>query len=252
VLGLSIVVLDLFGGLVLIVFYLRQTSYRVECTNNLRQIGLAVNMYLTQHEVYPPGTIRNKNLPPPQRLSWLVSLLPYYIDMESERRRSSREATSYFSVHAGIDQNKAWDDSVNREATAQYLRVFVCPAHPFFDEEPSPGPTYYVGIAGVGANAADLLLSDPNCGFFGYERSVTPNKVPRGESYTMMATETAWHNGPWAQGGIATVRGLDSNDLPYTGQGRQFGGLHPRVTNILYADASVQAFRSDGPADQFA
>src|SRR5262249_23252948 len=158
--------------------------------------------------------------------------------MEAERRKVSREATPFFDAYAGIDPNKAWNAPANHDATAQYLRVFVCPAHPFFDEEPSPGPTYYVGIAGIGANAADLSLSDPNCSFFGYDRKIMPSDVPRGVSYTMMTAETAWRNGPWAQGGFATVRGLDSSDVPYTGQGRPFGGLHSRITNILFADAS--------------
>jgi prepilin-type processing-associated H-X9-DG protein len=116
----------------------------------------------------------------------------------------------------------------------------------------SPGLTFYVGIAGLGSNAAELLLSDPSCGFFGYERRITPDDVPRGTSYTMMACETTWQNGPWARGGFATVRGLDPNGLPYTGGGRPFGGLHPGVTNRLFADGNVQPFRDTGSAKEFA
>lgn len=266
-LGGLIIVADALGVLAWGVYRLRQNSYRVECTNNLRQIGLAVNMYLTDHKVFPLGTIRNAALSPDQRLSWVASLLPYYIDMEAERRKTNREATPFFSVNAGIDRDQAWDALANREATARYLRVFVCPAHPFFDEEPSPGPTYYVGIAGIGTSAAEFPLSDSNRGIFGYDRVITPNDVkfgflgfaftkpndvPRGLSYTMMVCETAGQPGPWAQGGFATVRGLDPNDLPYTGPSRSFGGLHPDITNLLMADGSVQVFRDSGAASEFA
>src|SRR5262249_46263013 len=85
-----------------------------------------------------------------------------------------------------------------------------------------------------------------------YDRTITPEDVTRGLSATMIVCETAWRNGPWAQGGFATVRGLDPDDLPYTGSGRPFGGLHPGITNLLHADGSVQEFSDKGSADLFA
>src|SRR5262249_642845 len=166
--------------------------------------------------------------------------------------RTKPEATSYYEIFAGIDKQKAWEDPANRDATARMLRSFICPAHPSFTEQPVPGPAYYVGIAGFGANAAELPLDDPNCGIFGYDRTITPNDVTRGLSETMMASETSRDNGPWAQGGYATVRGLNPGDLPFTGPGRPLGGLHSGITNILHADASVQTFSDKGSADVFA
>src|SRR6516162_6973703 len=129
-------------------------------------------------------TIHNPDLPSDQRLSWLVSLLPYYIDREAQRRKSPRESTSLFDIYDKINRTKAWDDPANREATTRYLRVFVCPGHPSFNEEPSPGPTYYMGIAGLGTNAAELPRGDPKCGFFGSDRTITPDDVTRGLSAT--------------------------------------------------------------------
>src|SRR5207249_10035637 len=137
---------------------LRQTSYVQHCQNNLRQIGLAATMHLDEHKFFPPGTIHNPELRPDQRLSWLASLLPYYLEMQSARRKTQRQTSAYFEINADIDRNKSWDDPANRDATSQLLPYFICPAHPSFTEEPSPGPTYYVGIAGFGANAAELPL----------------------------------------------------------------------------------------------
>jgi prepilin-type processing-associated H-X9-DG protein len=42
----------------------------------------------------------------------------------------------------------------------------------------------------------------------------------------LMVLETARDTGPWAQGGLTTVRGLDPEDKPYLGAGRPFGGTH--------------------------
>src|SRR5262249_37398564 len=81
VLGGFIPAADALALLAVVVVHLRQTSHQAECVNNLRQIGLAATMYLDEHKVFPPGTIRNAELRPDQCLSWLTSLLPYYIEM---------------------------------------------------------------------------------------------------------------------------------------------------------------------------
>jgi len=233
---------------------LRQNNALFACQNNLRQLGMAVTSYQVDHSNFPPGTVANDKLPPDQRPSWLVSLLPYYVDMEAQSRKVAPQSTSFFGVYARINLAQAWDAPGNREATAQLLRVFLCPNHPAFDEEPSPAPTYYVGIAGIGPNAAELPVTNPHCGFFGYDRRITPGDVPRGLSYTMIVSETSWQNGPWAQGGFSTIRGLDPNETPYTGRGRPFGGLHPGVVNVLFADGAVlqPPFADPAPPEQFA
>jgi prepilin-type processing-associated H-X9-DG protein len=52
-------------------------------------------------------------------------------------------------------------------------------------------------------------------------------------SNTLLILESARDNGPWARGGPATLRGLDSADRPYLGTGRPFGGTH-FAENILF------------------
>jgi prepilin-type processing-associated H-X9-DG protein len=69
---------------------------------------------------------------------------------------------------------------------------------------------------------------------------ISRNDVVRGTSYTMMATETEQDNGPWAEGGTATVRGLDPECADYAGKGRPFGGLHRDLLNVLWVDGSVR------------
>jgi prepilin-type processing-associated H-X9-DG protein len=247
--GLLVCLADLVGLGAVWVFKLRLNAGRAECENNLRMIGETAGMYYDEHRTYPPGTIANTSLKPSDRLSWHVSLLPYYVDLDIQRRKIEKERSNHYPVEQGIDRSKAWNDDANRAATDRVLRAFQCAGDRHFGED---NRTEYVGIAGLGANAAELPLSNPNCGFFGYDRTITKDDMTAGLSYTMMATETALENGPWAQGGFPTVRCLNMVDQSYTGQGRPFGGLHPGIVNILYADGHVDRFRDDAPSEQFA
>ena len=69
--------------------------------------------------------------------------------------------------------------------------------------------TSYVGIAGLGPNAAELPVEDPRAGVFGFDRSTPLIEITDGTATTMAVAETAESNGPWKAGGPATVRGLD-------------------------------------------
>src|SRR5207248_2298798 len=46
------------GVLLMIFFHLRASAHRAECSNHLRQIGLALNSYADQHDdTFPPATL---------------------------------------------------------------------------------------------------------------------------------------------------------------------------------------------------
>jgi prepilin-type processing-associated H-X9-DG protein len=75
---------------------------------------------------------------------------------------------------------------------------------------------------------------------FGYERQTTLADITDGLSYTMIVAESGRVGEPWLAGGPATIRGLDTAELPYIGVGRQFGGVHPSGMNVGFADGSVR------------
>jgi hypothetical protein len=99
--------------------------------------------------------------------------------------------------------------------------------------------THYVGIAGLGEDAAQLLKEDRRAGLFGYDRRTKLEDIKDGTSHTMILAETALDNGCWAAGGPPTVRGLDTTRQPYLGAAKQFGGAHPSLTVTTFADCSV-------------
>jgi hypothetical protein len=120
--------------------------------------------------------------------------------------------------------------------------------------------THYVGVAGVGLDAATLPSSDPRAGYFGYDRRITKKDVHDGTSNTILVVETGSSLGPWAAGST-TVRGLDAEDTPYVGQGRPFGRSHPAHTillgkppvlaQMLLGDGSVCSVRNSISATTF-
>ncbi|MCI0459988.1 MAG: DUF1559 domain-containing protein [Gemmataceae bacterium] len=213
----------------------REASTRSQCQNNLKQIGLALQNYNDVHRHLPVGTMRNPTLPPEKRLSWFVSMMPY--------------------VQAGgprLHTNKGWDEKENRVIYAYGMDdgkwivgevpVLMCPANPNRTAPPLPGVTHYVGMAGVGEDAAQLPLDDTRCGVFGYERAVRFKDITDGMANTMLVLETLRANGPWTAGGPPTVRGLVPDGSPYLGAEAPFGSLHGRWTHGGFADGSVRAF----------
>jgi Protein of unknown function (DUF1559) len=203
----------------------REAAARVVCRNQLKQIGLATQNYLDQSGFYPVGTVGGPERPVDDRFSWLVTLLPY---VEAE------------NTYKQLDLTSPWNSGRNRMAVDYPVPCFRCPSEINQGKLDEPGLTHYVGVAGVGLDAATLPASDPRAGFFGYDRRITMKDIHDGTSNTMLSVEAASSFGPWAAAGPATVCGLDSQDTPYVGQGRPFGRSHPAYT-ILFGKPPVVA-----------
>jgi prepilin-type processing-associated H-X9-DG protein len=226
----------------------RDRARATECTYNLGRLGMGLNLYHDDAGAYPRGTVPNNDLPPERRLSWVCMVLPHLeihssVDVKTTSRRDAQER----KIFEKIDFGEAYDAEANREARESRLTVCLCPS--WSDNNGGEArKTTYIGIAGVGANAAVipdfhpplLIPRDPNAGIFGYDRWTRRDDVTAGLGHTMMVAETTRAIGPWAQGGPATVRGIDPADDPPIGFGKSFGGLHSGVVHVLYADGSVK------------
>jgi prepilin-type processing-associated H-X9-DG protein len=254
---IQIVVLTLVvitaGGLLLAYFSrVRDKEAQQRCRDNLRTLGFGLENHATTYfQRYPPGTVANEALPPERRLSWLVGEWGFVGDCQ---------------LVLLLDGTAGWDEEVNREPRLQIVnepderkRVFavrdwsgfVCPSNPARAAPGSPGLTHYVGIAGVGLDAAARRIGYPGVGVFGHDRRTRKEDILDGLATTLLMVETSWENGPWTAGGPPTVRSLNPADVSYLGEGGQFASSHRssgwlgsfRTTNALFADGSVRAMR---------
>ncbi len=101
---------------------------RVACSSNLRQIGLAIRLYETQHGCLPPAAICDKK--GKRLLSWRVALLPYLEERE---------------LYKEFHLDEPWNNPHNIQLLAKRPGPFGCPSGEF---DPSRCTTEYVTIDG--------------------------------------------------------------------------------------------------------
>lgn len=130
-----------------------EPARRALCTNNLKQIGLALHSYAETYGVLPPAyTVDHDGKP---LHSWRTLILPFVGEP---------------SIYNNIDLTKPWDDPANAEAFKSRIYVYECPSR-----SAEPGYTTYKANAAQG-------------GCFGQQpKSWSDITDPRGE--TLMVIE---------------------------------------------------------------
>jgi hypothetical protein len=226
--ALILVLIGIVTGSVLVggIVKIREAAARIQCANNFRQIGLSMTNYCDAYEGrFPLAAVPNPNLRPEDRLSWFVEILPF---VESN------------TIYTEMNKQKSWDCEENHFAALLRQKIFQCPATSNRQPVSACSRTDYVGISGIGANAADLPQDDTGAGLFGFARSLTVRDIKNGASMLIAAMETSEVCGSWTAAGAQTVRGLDPCGPRYLGVGGQFGGKHRGGANVMRAEGSVR------------
>lgn len=217
----------------------RAAAARVQCQNNLRQIGLAFHGYESAHRAFPPGWVDGRH-------NYVVFLLPH---VEQQAVRSL------------YDLNQPYDHPANAAAIAQPLALWHCPAapgdrgnaadYPISESIGAPAHT----VLGVSGNPMDPSSQ----GFFiASGRPTRIAEVRDGLSNTFMVFEDAGRPQFFTQGGtsggqmadhapwsdpenritIETVCG--GNRVVNCHNGNEIYSLHEGGANFLLGDGSVR------------
>ena len=164
--------------------------------------------------------------------------------------------------------DQSWRDSSNWLAGHTTVPQFLDPMYPDFTRQATVGDlpldfaaTHYVGIAGVGLDAASYRRDDPATvhkqGIFGYDSSASLADVAngRGAANTILMIQIPYDRGtgvaPWIAGGGATLRGVpeknsiepfilgkDRNDKVIQHEAKK--GVALRGTYAVMADGTVR------------
>ena len=193
----------------------RESARRVQCSSNLKQIGLALHNYHATHNCFPPAVITDENGRP--RYSWRVAILPYL------------EQPALFDQY---DRNEAWDGPNNSALANTVVPTFRCPS----DGEPGQCTTSYVMITGEGT-----MGGEPN-------EAVDMSDVRDGMSNTILVVEVAGSGIHWMEPRDLTIDEVLGGINNPSGTGIRSN--HPGGAMVLLADACVQFLDESATAEQ--
>jgi prepilin-type N-terminal cleavage/methylation domain-containing protein len=200
----------------------REAARRAQCSNNLHQIGIALNSYEKDHSVFPLG----KN---GKGLSLHAMILPY-IDQYNLYNSINFSVTT-FSASVINDPNYT--------AASTRVSSFLCPSEKLMNssEQGGTGRTSYAGNGGYGLQTFGfngLFTDDASL------RNIPPlgfAAITDGASQTTSIGE--WTIGFWQLGNLDPLTAtFDTEDLSAPREFEDFAqacsNLNPRTANILF------------------
>jgi len=196
----------------------REAARRTQSKNNMKQIGLAMYNYQDSFNNFPAGTVENANLGVEERLSWMVSILPF-LDQAPLYNQIKMDEGCTSATNAGLLENQ--------------IVVYKNPGNTIAGTN-----TDYVGIAGKTEDGPTAELPSKIAGVFGYNRKTSMRDIQDGTSNTVMVAESTGSTGPWGQGGASTIRPFTQQ--PYINGPDGIGGPYIGGCHMLLADGSVR------------
>lgn len=251
----------------------REAARRMHCTNNLKQMGLAMHNYHASHNVFPPGAITrlpadtcplNGNESTDSGAPWSVMIAPFMEDNAQYQKYDFRKPFAGVAYVSGATTNRSVQFTPNPK--------YHCPSDP--NSTPDSPNTNYLACQGGGDTPACYSgNSYPNRvfftnGIFYNNSSVREGDVKDGTSNVFLIGETkycphklssvsgtayvSWDSGLRVCGGCsyvtvlcATMEQINSSNVnpaeTYSADvsTRTFGSKHPGGCHFAMADGSA-------------
>jgi hypothetical protein len=184
---------------------------KLQSSNNLKELGLAIHLYMEDHGCLPPAVLRDPRLGSRgQPYSWRVALLPYLGE------------SGLFSQYR---RDEPWDSPANKAVLARMPRVFAAPG----DVRAADGLSPYQVLVG------------PGTAFERPDVKVRFEDFPRGHSETILVVEAA--------GPVPWTRPQDLPYAP-DGTLPKVGGVVGKGFHALFADGSVRWIEAEKQEDE--
>jgi prepilin-type N-terminal cleavage/methylation domain-containing protein/prepilin-type processing-associated H-X9-DG protein len=238
----------------------REAARRMQCSNNLKQLGLALHNYHAAVNCFPGGSLygpASGDLPP----GLLGTLLPYL-----EQRQ----------VHDKLNVSATIYTGVNLQMGRIAIDGYLCPSDGKQPYDPLMTPdqlpvSNYVGVTGAGRNNKLVNLEDSHCGDYYTDGMFFPKSYTKarditdGTSHSLAMGERiyqlrAWIKGAFYEGSptqkvcVFAAKNIrwpinsSSTALHYDGgagtdtclfNDLYFGSRHPGGAQFLFADGAV-------------
>jgi len=258
----------------------RESARRTQCSNHLKQLGLAAQNFNDIRAFLPPTRVSNDGSDANQNfVTWAVLLLPY---VEQQNFYSQWDITMAYELH-------------NAQVTKQAVNVYFCPSRrrptqAFSNDTPSGGLSDYAACGGRGPQDGVSASGIPNQYAHGammcarWTMQTSPLRVANWQGLVRMASitdgtsntflfgdknvrrTTKWGTGEdrtvygWTNANnVRRYAGLDLKDgtsqykldgftaaeVTQAVDNRAFGSLHPGICNFVFVDGSVHALKGN-------
>jgi prepilin-type N-terminal cleavage/methylation domain-containing protein/prepilin-type processing-associated H-X9-DG protein len=253
----------------------REASRRLQCVNNLMQIGIAAKNYENSHESLPSGVVNPTgpilSKPVGYHFNWVTQLLPYL---------DARPVYRHLDFNAGVYQPE------NGSTRSVMMNALLCPSSGGPSRMERTGPNPPVGgdpaLTSYAAchHDAEAPINSDNNGVFFLNSHVRYEDIEDGTSHTIFFGEKGTEPDElgWASGTRATLRNTgspilaifrtltpspssanavedESVDAAGKGAARKaaedpaarvggFGSRHPGGANFCFGDGSVKFIKS--------
>jgi type II secretory pathway pseudopilin PulG len=192
----------------------REAARRMQCSNNLKQIGLALQNYHDDHHSLPPAYIADSNGKPIH--SWRVLILPYL------ERKALYDKYSF---------DEPWDGPNNSKLHDEIVHVFCCPSRP---GQQTKTQTSYVAVVGASTAWPD-------------DKAISLADIKDGTSNTVVVVEMEKSGIHWME-----PRDLNFDQIPMAvnpQNGRGISSDHPGVAMAVFLDGHTYALTKDTPSE---
>ncbi len=194
----------------------RESARRMQCTDQMRQLSLAVHDFELANEHLPMGTNNPtgpvENLPNGLHISWIARILPHL-----------EENVKYDKLDLSASAYSPQNDPVRQSTIA----VLICPSDPNVEWP-------YSNYAGC-QNDIEQPINTDNDGVEFLNSEITRDDIRDGATYTLLLGEKYVDQCDlgWLSGTAATLRntGHPLNEKP---QGWRSGEIPPWVHNYSY------------------